>query len=656
MSLSRAASITEKRYSTTITTVVLLGTTLVASAHAKSISENLANLSLEELGNIEITSVSKRPERLSDAPASVFVITSEDIRRSGVANLPDALRLAPNVQVAQVSASGYAISARGFNSSAANKLLVLIDGRSVYTPLFSGVFWDVQDVMLEDVERIEVISGPGGTLWGVNAVNGVINVVTRSAKNTQGALIAAGGGNREANGAMRYGGTLGANGNYRVYGKYFDRDSTKTESGDVKNDAWHKGQIGFRADWGGSTDQFTLQGNAYNGAEHQPLPGTIAISGINLALGTIDLSGVNLITGWDHRSADGSSFSMHAYYDRTERSVPPTFSENLDIFDLQIQHSLQPTAIHAAAWGAEYRYAMDNVTNSQYVAFLPARQNQKWISLFIQDEMTLRKDLRLTLGGRLERNDYTGNEFLPNARLAWKFAPEHLLWTAFSRTVRAPSRLDHDTFVPGKPPFLLVGGPEVRSEIAKIYEIGYRGQPTPQFTYSATLFHADYDHLRTQEIVFTTNQLFVFYGNGMEGSTNGIEMWGAYQASRNWRLSAGFSGLRERLQLKPDSNDVTAAQAQQGHDPAQSWLFRSSLDLPKQTELDMTVRHVASLSNPAVPDYTTIDLRFGWKPRPEVELSVTGQNLFGSEHAEFADISTRTELGRSVFFKIVSQF
>ena len=383
-------------------------------------------MSLEQLLNVEVTSVSRRAERLADAAASIFVISGEDIRRSGVTTLPEALRLAPNLHVAQAHASGYAINARGLNNSGANKLLVLIDGRSVYTPLFSGVFWDVQDVVLEDVERIEVLSGPGGTLWGTNAVNGVINVITRSAKDTQGGLAAAGAGNREWGGTLRYGGTFGVDGSYRVYGKHLDHDRTETPSGAAKTDAWHKTQVGFRADWGGARDQFTVQGDAYRGSIGQPLPGTISITGTALALDTISVSGANLLTRWGHTLAGGSRLTVQAYFDRTERTVPPTFGEKLSTSDVQFQHSLGLIGAHTFTWGAEYRYARDRVTNSPIVAFLPARVNQTWLSLFAQDEIDLRDDLRLTLGARLERNDYTGYEFLPTARLAWNVAPDHL--------------------------------------------------------------------------------------------------------------------------------------------------------------------------------------------------------------------------------------
>lgn len=615
-------------------------------------TRHLADLSLEELANIEVTSVSKKAERLADAAASVFVITAEDIRRSGATNLPEVLRLAPNLQVAQSSASGYAISARGFNgsnNSAPNKLLVLIDGRSVYTPLFSGVFWDVQDVMLEDVERIEVISGPGGTLWGVNAVNGVINIITRSAADTKGGLVVAGGGNRGSDAGFRYGGTLGSDGHFRVYGKYADRKRTSLENGNPVDDALYKSQVGFRADWRRPSDQVMVQANAYTGSEGQPAPGAISITGVNFFLQSVAASGVNLTTRWTHQLEDGASLDFQAYYDRTKRLVPPVFNETLDIVDLQFQHALPPLGSHAVVWGANYRYSMDRVNNMHpFFAFLPANVNQKWSSLFGQDEITLRDDLKLTLGTRIERNDYTGNEFLPSARLAWKPAHNHLLWTAASRTVRAPSRLDRDAFIPGTPPFLLNGGSSTRSEVAKVYEIGYRGQPSNRLSYSVTLFHSIYDHLRTQEIA--PSRTFLVFGSEMEGHASGIETWASYQALPSWRLSAGFTALRERLWLKPGSNDLTAPNAA-GKDPAHTWQLRSSWNIDQNRELDLTVRHVAALKNPDVPAYTALDARFGWRLQPGLELSLTGQNIFGA-HAEYGPVATRSELPPAIYVKL----
>jgi iron complex outermembrane receptor protein len=614
----------------------------------------LINLGLEDLMKIEVTSVSKRPERLLDAAASIYVITAEEIRRSGVTSLPEALRLAPNLQVAQVSGPGYAITARGFNATSANKLLVLIDGRSVYTPLFSGVFWDAQDVMLEDVERIEVISGPGGTLWGVNAVNGIINVITRSAKDTRGGLLAAGAGNRESDTELRYGGSLGSDGDYRVFGKYFDRKHTSTVSGSAKDDAWHQGHVGFRADWRRAANAFTLEGNAYKGAEGQPLPGSISISGTKLALGVIPIKGLNLIGQWRRVIGGRSLINFQAYYDRTERTVPPAFAENLQIVDLQLQYSVRPLRAHSLTWGGEYRHGRDRVVNSSYIAFLPANVNQTWSSLFAEDDIALRKNLRFNLGARVERNDYTGNEFLPNARLAWKIAADHFMWAAASRAVRAPSRLDRDTFVPGSPPFLLRGGPGVISETAKVYEIGYRGEHSTLVTYSVTAFQARYDHLRTQEIA--PSRTFLLFASGMEGTSSGLELWSTYQPARIWRLSGGFTRLKEKFNLKPGSNDANAVSGQLGRDPARGWRLRSSLDLPYNTEFDIIGRRVSELTSPVVPAYTAVDVRCGWRPRRDLEVSLTAQNLFDHGHGEFTAASTRTEFGRSVFIKISNRF
>jgi len=622
---------------------------LMSTSLAAQEKPDLASLDLEDLMKLEITSVSRHPERLSDAAAAVFVITGDEIRRSGATNLPEALRLAPALDVVQVSATSYTVSARGFINSAANKLLVLIDGRSVYTPLFSGVFWDVQDVMLEDVERIEVISGPGGTLWGVNAVNGVINIITRSAKDTKGGLLAAGGGNRKAIGALRYG-----DGQYRVYAKDLDVAHTETANGTAKDDAGHKIMAGFRGDWARGAEQLTIIGNVYRGREGQPPPGTISIGGVKLALGEIAISGVNATTLWKRRLANGSSLTVQGSFDRTERDVPPTFSEKLNIFDLQILHSWRPGGTHTVGWGAEYRYGTDRVTNSRYVAFLPANVNQKWAALFAQDEIALAKSLRLTLGARSEHNDYTGSELLPNARLAWNVAPDHMLWAAASRTVRAPSRLDRDTFVPGSPPFLLTGGPDVVSEIANVYELGYRGQPVSSLTLSATAFHSLYSHLRTQEIAPSRTSLF--FGNGMKGKTSGLEIWSSYQATRRWRLSAGFDGLKEDFELVPGSNDLPGLLAQKGRDPRRSWRLRSSLDLPWHGEFDVVARRVSRRSDPDVPAYSAVDVRYGWRLRNGIELSVTGQNLLGHSHGEFTDVSTRTEVGRGLFVNLVSRF
>ncbi|MDB5888114.1 MAG: TonB-dependent receptor [Rhodocyclales bacterium] len=640
-------------FRTNIKTLAATITFIALPSHAATLDvRELADLSFEELGNIKVTSVSKKPERLADAAASVFVITAEDIRRSGANSLPEVLRLAPNLQVAQTSVSGYAISARGLNgsnNSAPNKLLVLIDGRSVYSPLFSGVFWDVQDVMLEDVERIEVISGPGATLWGVNAVNGVINVITRSAQDTHGGLLAVGGGRRGNDEAFRYGGTIAGDGDFRVYGKYDNRRHTRTEDQTAVNDASHRAQIGFRTDWARPSDNFTLLGNAYSGTEEQPAPGAISISGTAIALGSIEVSGANMTADWKHQLQGGSNISLQAYYDRTTRSVPPTFDDTLDVVDVQLQHSFSAGTVHAITWGLNYRYGMDHVTNSRYFAFLPADVDQRWTSLFAQDEIKLHQNLQLTAGARLEHNDYTGYEFLPSLRLAWKASPNHLIWTAFTRTVRAPSRLDHDAYTPGTSPCLLCGGPDVQSEVVKAYELGYRGQLAAKLSYSATIFHNHYEHLRTLEIA--PSGTFLTFGNDMKGNATGIEMWGTYQALRQWRLSAGFTALRERFQLAPGSPDTTAPSAA-GNDPKHTAQLRSSWNITANHDLDVTVRHVAKLQKNEVPAYTTADVRFGWKLRQDLDLSIVGQNLF-DHHSEYGTQTNRTEIAPAFYVKLL---
>ncbi len=632
-------------------TVPLLLLAVAANAAVEPL--DFTRMTLEELGNIKVTSVSKKPERLAEAPASVFVITAEDIRRSGATSLPEALRIAPNLHVARLHGSGYAISARGLNgstTSAPNKLLVLIDGRSVYSPLFSGVFWDVQDVMLKDVERIEVISGPGGTLWGINAVNGVINVITRSAGDTEGALLAGHAGNFNSGASFRYGAS-GASGSYRVFGKYSEQDHLSTADGTATDDGWHRSQVGFRADWDRWSGELMVQGNAYRGRFGQPEPGAISVSTMDLELGTIETSGANLTARWERRFDDGAAFSVQAYYDRTERTIPPTLDDTVDIVDLQFQHSLATTGKHALTWGANYRHSRDRaLALGSVFTFLPEHVDQDWSSLFAQDQVALRDDLQLTLGARVEDNPYTGVEFLPTARLGWTVAPDHFLWGAVSRAVRGPSRLDADSHIPASPPFLLDGGPEVRSEVANVAELGYRGQPAADFSFAVTAFHSDLDHMRTTEIA--PSGTFLTFSNEMEGTATGIEMWGAYQVLPRWRLTAGYMATRTRLELKPGSNDATATTAA-GKAPSNSWQLRSALTIAEDGDLDIAVRHAAALSTPDVPAYTAVDVRFAWRLKPNLELSLIAQNLLDADHGEYGPLATRSRIPRAVLAEVL---
>lgn len=627
---------------------------LLASPPATAAQPNLIDLSLEELGNVLITSASKREQRLADAPASVFVITADDIRRSGARSLPDALRLAPNLQVARVSATSFAISGRGFNGNSANKLLVLIDGRSVYAPLFAGVFWDVQNLLLEDVERIEVISGPGSTLWGVNAVNGVINVITRSASQTPGVLLSGGAGNTERQAAMRLGAAAPGGADIRFYAKREDRRHTETGSGAFVDDAAHTTLAGFRADWGHDS-RFTLLGNAYQGHRGQPLPGSISVSGVAFELGTIRVSGANLLARWERRLQDGE-LSVQGYLDRTVRDVPPTFDETLNVVDLATQYSSRLFGAHTVVLGANYRYARDRVDSSTpFFAFLPARKGLSWASLFAQDEVRLGEDWQLTLGARAERNNYTGLEFLPNLRLAWKPAPSQLWWLSAARTVRAPSRLDRDTYIPARPPFLLGGGPNFRAETADVLELGYRGQPAESVSLSVTAFHAEYAHLRTQELA--PSRTAVFFGNGMRGKVRGLEAWGSLQATSFLRLHGGITLLWPKLRLAQGSVDTALSVAStEGAMPRRQSVFRASLNLPGDNELDVMLRHVSALSAPEVDAYTAVDLRWGWQMSADTELSVTASNLVDRDHGEFTSATTRSSFGRSLFLHVRTRF
>jgi iron complex outermembrane receptor protein len=597
----------------------LAGACSLAAAQVQT-AANLLDLSLEQLSNIVVSTVSGREEPLSRAPASVYVITAQDIRRSGALSLPEALRLAPNLQVARPDASQYAITARGFNSTLANKLLVLIDGRTVYSPLFSGTFWEAQDVLLEDVERIEVISGPGSTLWGANAVNGVINVITRGAAETQGTLLALGKGRTQQDAAMRHG-ARSAGAAWRIYAKATRRDGTVLPSGTPTNDAADHAQAGFRADWGPRGDGFTLQGDLYGGE-----------------LGPVvrEIGGANLLGRWTRDLGEGASLRAQAYYDRTLRHHTGIFKEVLDTLDFELQHALRRLGRHRFTWGLGLRYYRDKVQNYGAFAFTPPNRNLERHNVFVQDEIALGEGLDLTLGGKVESNSYTGAEFLPSARLAWQATRTQLVWTALSRAVRAPSRVDREFTQPG-----LLGGPNFESEISDVLEVGYRAQPTTRVTLSVTAFRHEHDRLLTQRVVPGG----VMYTNDREGRTAGIEAWGSYRAADWARFEAGFVRQHQALRLKPGVVEVAQAQ----RDPRGWWKLRAAFDLSAATELDFFVRHYDALPANTVQDYTAVDMRLAWRPRRKVELSLLVQNLLDPRHVEW---SPGAELERGAYLRL----
>jgi iron complex outermembrane receptor protein len=620
---------------------------LAAPAAAEELPPELADLSLEQLSDVVVTSVTRQEEKLSGAAASIFIISNADIRRSGAQTLPEALRLAPNLNVARVDASGYAISARGYNSTFANKLLVMIDGRSIYTPLFSGVFWDAQDVMLEDVDRIEVISGPGATIWGANAVNGVINVITRKASETQGGLLAGVAGNDQNAGALRYGGALG-DGHYRVYGKYGQHDPSEDGYGAPSQSSWHRSQAGFRADWQRPDGAVTLSSDAYQGLVNKLIEGAVRISGVNL-LGRVTRDFGNY-----------GSVRVQAILDHTERAQPNAYDDMVHTVDLELQHSLRLGERHQLVWGGGYRYSRDRVVNRGSAAFLPEHINLHWSNLFLQDEISLLPSLKLTAGVKTEHNRYTGGETLPSLRLAWNRDGGGLLWGSLTRSVRAPARIDHDWYAParpviiaGKPVYFLAGGEDMKSELAKVAEIGYRAQPLPGLSYSATLYFSDFDRLRTIEQQRTGGALIQ---NMAQGRSNGVELWAQWQPAPAWRLDAGLVAQRVETTLLPGSRDTSRTRGLYTDDPANHWLLRVSHDWSERSSWDLHLRHTSSLPDPALPAYTELDLQWRYKLSPTLDLSLQGQNLLHRDHAEFGVDTGRNVMTRSLLLRLSQRF
>lgn len=603
----------------------------------------LKRLSVEELMNIEVTSVSRRPERLSQAASAIQVISGEEIRRSGATSLPEALRLAPNLQVAQANSSQWAISARGFNNILANKLLVMIDGRSVYSPLYSGVFWDVQDTLLDDVDRIEVVSGPGATQWGANAVNGVISVTTRNSSQTQGLLVeGAAGAELQSFGAIRYGGQLSEDSHYRVYAKRFERDDTVLADGADAGDAWHMGQGGFRFDWNPGDDLLTLQADYYQG---KPNPdGATAV----------DVSGGNLLGRWQRGLSPDSDLQLQLYYDRTHRDFNNGFAEDLATWDLDWQHRFASGSRQILTWGLTLRRQDHEVDNLSLFAFLPAREILTRYGLFVQDEIALvPEQLRLMLGTKVSYNDYTGFEYQPSGRLAWTPDERQTVWAAVSRAVRTPSRIDRDFYLFLTPTLPLVAGGDFQSETVLAYELGWRLQPDTDLSLSVSGFYNDYDDLRSAEPGPPPFGIPITFGNGVQGETYGVELAAIYQLTDAWRLRGGYTFLKKHLRLKPGSRDLNDASAE-SNDPQNQLAIQSLLQLPGQVQLDGVVRYVDALPDPRVPSYISLDLRLAWNPIAQLELSLVGQNLLDERHAEFIPTSPAPrEIERSVYGRIV---
>ena len=603
------------------------------AANQPILLSELADLDLEQLAQITVTSPSRRPQSVLDAAASIFVITAEDIRRSGATSLPEALRIAPNLQVVRGDTSQHIATARGGLSGLANKMLVLVDGRTVYSPLFSGVFTDALIVPLEDIERIEVISGPGSTLWGTNAVNGVINVTSRAASGTQGALLVPGTGNMEQGIHARIGAPLSGGGHYRAYARYYDRDEHRLATGASARDAAQRWQTGFRGDWGeGASRGFTLQGDLY------------AADVGNLG-GDRDLAGGNLLARWRTQRSATSQFQVQAYYDRTEREHAGTFKEERDTVDLELQHLWDPPGPHRLVWGGGYRASRDRSENTPALGFMPPERTLGFASLYAQDEIDLSPRLKATLGLRAERNSYTGVEWLPNARLSYIVSPDHVLWGAFTHTVRAPARLDRDLVVPGFPPFTIVQNDSFRSEFANVAEVGYRARIAHGISVSFTAFHHEFRALRTLE---PGSSGFVI-ANGARGRRSGLEGWGDFAVTPDWRLVWGFALMDADFSLEPGLVDLGGGGF--GNDPKRTASLRSLWNVTRAHELDLALRHVGALPDPALPSYTVVDARLGWRISPNFELSLTVANALDREYSQFGAPAQRAVFEREYFLR-----
>ena len=644
----------------------------------------LSSMSIEQLMNVKV-SILGPSETVSRTPAAVSVVTQDDIKRSGARNIPEALRLVPGLDVAQIDSSEWAVSARGFNDQSANKLLVLEDGRSIYTPLFSGVFWDVQDTMMENIDHIEVVRGPGATVWGANAVNGVINIITKSAEDTQGWLVSGGGGTLERGFAdVRYGGKIGDNAYYRVYGNYSDHAGAVLPDGTDAANSWQMARGGFRVDWDAAEqNSFTIQGGGYAGWIREVIVGLY--SPVPPFTESIpddwQVHGADVLGHWTHTFSDTSDLKVQAYYDYTSRKAP-IFDEERHTFDLSLQHEFALGGRNQVVWGLGYHVTTDTEQNNPIISFNPDTQTENLYSGFLQDEIALVKDrLSLTLGSKLEHNDYTGVEYEPGARLLWtpwadsslRSLSSQTFWASVSRAVRTPSRVE-ETFMStlatgGALPEISYGTNGFESEKLMAYEIGYRVQPLEKLSFDLAAYYNDYDDLRSVELVAGPTPLTpttpptTALGNDLYGHTYGVEISATWKAADWWRLQPSYTYLHMDLHahpagLMPEYTQKMVAQTE-GSNPQNQFSIRSSMDLPHGVTFDTMLRYVDDLPYFPIASYFELDARLGWRINKHWELAIVGQNLLHDRHAEFnsTEVYTQaTEIPRSVYGTITWQF
>ena len=644
---------------------------------------DLSLVPLEDLMNIEVTSVSKKEQKMSRAAAAIFVITQADIQRSGATNIPDVLRMVPGLDVSQINANDWAISARGFNQQFSNKLLVLIDGRAVYTPLLGGVNWDTQDMPLEDIDRIEVIRGPGATLWGANAVNGVINITTKGAADMQGVLItAAGGTERQASGTAQYGGTIRGKTSYRIFTKYLNQGSLAQLDGQPGEDRWHLLHGGFRADSNFSEkDSVTLQGDIFTGREGASI---IHLSSIDPpVIGNLDvltgLSGGNLLGRWNHTFSSRSDTTIQFYFDNYKRTGPES-RETRNTIDLDFNHHWAWGSRQDVIWGAGYRRTWDDTVGTIDQAFNPPNTELHLFNFFVQDTITLQPDrLFLTAGTKVENSYFTGYGLEPSVRLAWTPSNWLTFWFAVSRAERSPDRKDAGLNAalaafpdPGGSStpveVILFGNPQILSEHVLAYEAGLRAQPNRRLSIDVSTFFNRYDHLESLEPgpeVFEpspTPGRFVIpitFGNLMYGTTEGGEISANLKLTDRWTLSPGYAFLEMHLHTKPSSLDAASVAANEGSSPQHQVKLRSHIDLFHGLSWDASACFVSELPIQGVASYTRIDTQLKWKFAERADISLVGQNLLHDHHLESMDQLTLVNsslIKRSAYAKFTWRF
>ena len=659
----------------TALTGVLMGSLASFTTQAREMTsvQDLKLLSFDDLLNVQVTSVSRKEEQWRDAAAAIAVISQEDIRRSGATTLPETLRAVPGLHVAQTTSSTWAISSRGFSSVNSEKLLVLADSRSIYTPLYSGVFWDVQGYLLEDVDRIEVIRGPGATQWGSNAVNGVINIQTKSARDTQGAYAeAAMGDELRGFAGARYGGTIAEDGYYRFYAQYADHDGTFNRAAQSE-DEWHMTRFGMRADWDiTSRDTLTVQGDIYEGKVGQLAP-SIEVIGRAGPSGDleVDLRGGHVLSRWRRTFTPDSNLQLRVYYDRTRRE-DPSYDDSLDTVDIDLQHEIEGATRHHVVWGVNYRYAANDNEGKGIFALDPHDSEDEIFSAFVQDEISLRDTLHLTLGSKFEHNDFSGFEVQPSVRAAWRISSAHTAWAAVSRAARVPTRIERDIAVDvtdpaGNPVVRLLGNEDFDAERLLAYEVGYRWHVLDDLFVDTAGFYNDYEDLATLELgtpfVDSSGRAVIPIENQnrMDGQARGVETQVTYSPMSSWRLIASYAYVD--LELQPHGLDLNRGRFLQGATPKHQFGLRSLLDLSPDWQLDMHWRSLSDIESlPAIVDgsgidgYTELDVRLAWRGWEPLDVSLVGRNLLHRRHVEFGTPQARGAIERSVYGKVSWRF